>query len=77
MVDDGVSNTYQHILFTQQEINRLCRELSIPVPLFQRLLSTISRVIYYIAYRFLPDSVAKALQKTMDQLRRFTGSPSK
>ena len=77
MVDDGVSNTYRHIHFTQQEINRLCRELSISVPLSQRVVSTLNRVFYYVAYRFLPATVAKGMQKTMDRFRRMTGTPTK
>lgn len=77
MVDDGVSNTYQHILFTQDEIVRLCGELCITVPFSQRILSTMNRFLYYIAYRFLPGPVSKRVQKTMDRLRRITSGATK
>lgn len=73
MVDDGVSNTYQHIHFTQQEINRLCSELSVSVPLYQRFRSRTNRMTYYVAYRFLPDAFTRSMQKFMDQVRRVAG----
>lgn len=76
MVDDGVSNTYQHILFTQKEINRLCGELGIRVPMYHRARAYLNRVSYYLAYRFLPENLSIKIQRTIDKTRRLFGNSS-
>ncbi|MBV1905434.1 MAG: glycosyltransferase [Pseudomonadales bacterium] len=75
MADDGVSNNYRHIMATQKEINRLCNELDLAVPVTQRISALLNRAVYFIGYRFLPQSISKRIQKYFDKLRRIVSPP--
>lgn len=69
MTDDGTSNNYKNIYATHREIHRICKELSIKIPLAHKISSYLVRVLHYTANRFFPTSFKKNIQAFLDKTR--------
>lgn len=69
MADDGASNNYKNILVARREIQRICFELGIAVPILDKILADINRIFHYVGNKCFPEMIIMFAQRLLDKLR--------
>lgn len=71
MQDEGVSNKTKSILIARKEIQRICKELNIKVPVIHKLYANIRDYVYLLTYSIMPLTIIKMLKKRNDTIRNL------
>lgn len=69
MQDDGISNNARSIRVARKEIQKICKELDVKVPLYNRLYASLQDISYLIGYALIPSGILKILKRRYDLAR--------